>query len=226
MNVDFTHQPSYTHLHVELEAGESILAEPGALVGHSPTVTVETSTSRDGLLASAKSMLGGESAFVNEFRAEGGAGTVTLAPPTPGDAMAHDLDEETLYAVDGAFLAATPGIDIDSELGGLTSLLGEASLTPLALKGSGTVYLEAFGGLERLDLAAEESYTLDNQHLVAWEASLDTDVRRVGGLKSSLLSGEGLVFDVTGPGTVWYQTRDLDAFVGAIAPRLPSRQGE
>ncbi|WP_251343609.1 TIGR00266 family protein [Haloplanus halophilus] len=222
MQTEFSHRPSYTHLTVELDDGESIIAEPGAMVGHSPTVSIETSTSRDGLLSSAKSMLGGESMFANEFVAEGGSGTVTLAPSAPGDVMEHELDDETLYTTDGAFLAATPGIDIDSELGGLKSMLGEASLTPLALKGSGTVFVDAYGGLERLDLDAGESYVLDNEHLIAWDDTVDFETRSVGGLKSSLFGGEGLVFEFTGPGTAWYQTRDLDAFVSVIQPRLPS----
>jgi uncharacterized protein (AIM24 family) len=75
-------------------------------------------------------VLGGESLFANEFVAEDGPGQVTFAPGTPGDVMEHDLNDETLYTTDGAFLAATPGVDIDSELGGLKSVLGEASLTP------------------------------------------------------------------------------------------------
>jgi uncharacterized protein (TIGR00266 family) len=134
--------------------------------------------------------------------------------------LQHELDDETLYTTDGAFLAATPAVDIDSELGGLKSMLGEASLTPLALKGTGPVFVDAYGGLERLELAAGETYTLDNQHLVAWDDTIDFETRSVGGLKSSLLGGEGLVFEFTGPGTAWYQTRDLDAFVSTIQPRL------
>ncbi|MGM0372175.1 MAG: AIM24 family protein, partial [Halobacteriota archaeon] len=125
MQTELTHRPSFTHLIVDLDAGESIRAEPGALVGHSETIHVETTTSRGGLLSSAKSMLGGESMFANEFVAEDGPGRVTFAPGTPGDVMEHELSGETLYAADGAFLAATPGIDIDSELGGLKSVLGE-----------------------------------------------------------------------------------------------------
>lgn len=224
MDYEFTHQPSYTHLRVALDAGESVIAEPGAMVGHSANVSVETGTSRDGLLSSAKSLLGGESAFANEFTAEGGPGTVTFAPPSPGDVMAHDLQDDTLYSTDGAFLAATQGIDIDSEIGGLKSMLGEASLTPLALKGTGTTFIEAYGGLEKLELAADESYVLDNEHLVAWNEEIDYSVQRVGNLKSTLLSGEGLVFEFTGPGTAWYQTRDMDAFVSVLAPRLPNQQ--
>jgi uncharacterized protein (TIGR00266 family) len=224
MDYEFTHRPSYTHLIVTLEPGESVVAEPGAMVGHSATVSMETGTSRDGLLSSAKSLLGGESAFANEFTAEGATGTVTLAPPTPGDVMSHDLDGATLYTTDGAFLAATVGVDIDSELGGIKSMLGEASLTPLALKGTGTVFVEAYGGLERLDLDAGESYVLDNEHLVAWDDRIDYSVERVGDLKSTLLSGEGLVFEFTGPGTAWYQTRDMDSLVSILADRLPTQE--
>ena len=137
--------------------------------------------------------------------------------------MSHELRDETLYSTDGAFLAASEGIDIDSELGGLKSMLGEASLTPLALKGTGTAFIDAYGGLEKLELAAGESYVLDNEHLIAWDDEVDYSVRRVGDLKSTLLSGEGLVFEFTGPGTAWYQTRDMDALVSILAPRLPGQ---
>ncbi len=226
MDYEFSHQPSYTHLRVTLERGESIVAEPGAMVGHSPTITVETETSREGLLSSAKSMLGGESLFTNTFTAEDGAGTVSLAPPTPGDIMSHQLQDETLYSTDGAFIAGTDGIDIDSEVGGLRSVLGEAGVTPLALKGTGTVFIDAYGGLEKLELAAGESYVLDNEHLIAWDNEIDYSTRRVGGLKSTLLSGEGLVFEFAGPGTAWYQTRDIDSLVELLASRLPDESAD
>jgi uncharacterized protein (TIGR00266 family) len=196
------------------------------MVGHSPTISVETETSRDGLISSAKSMLGGESMFTNEFVAEDGPGTVTLAPPTPGDIMSHDLQDETLYSTDGAFIAGTDGIDIDSEVGGLKSIIGEAGITPLALRGTGTVFIDAYGGLEKLELAAGESYVLDNEHLIAWDDEIEYSTRRVGGLKSTLLSGEGLVFEFTGPGTAWYQTRDMDSLVDLLVQRMPSEDAD
>ncbi len=220
MNYEFTHRPSYTHLIVQLQAGESIKAEPGAMVGHSTTVSMQTESSGDGLLGSAKSMLGGESAFVNQFTAEGGPGQVTLAPPSPGDVMSHELQGETLYSTDGAFLAGTQGVEIDSELGGIRSVIGEAGLTPLALKGSGTAFIDAFGGLEKLELEAGESYILDNEHLIAWDDTIDYTTRSVSGLKSKMLGGEGLVFEFTGPGTAWYQSRDLSAFASFMSPHI------
>lgn len=222
MQVELTHRPSYTHLIVELTAGETIMAEPGAMVSHSPSVSIETGSSRDGLLSSAKSMLGGESAFANEFTAEGEPGTVTLSPPTPGDIYHHELTGNTLYAVDGAYLASDPDLDIDSDFGGLKSMLAGASITPLALKGTGDVFIEAFGGIETTTLDHGESYVVDNDHVIAWEGSVEFDARRVGGLKSTLLSGEGLVMDFTGPGTVWYQTRGFDTFTDAIVEAMPN----
>jgi uncharacterized protein (TIGR00266 family) len=222
MHVEITHQPSYAHLVVDLDPGESIVAEPGAMVSHSPEVSIETSTTRDGLLSSAKSMLGGESAFANEFVAEHEPGRVTLAPPKPGDVSQHKLEGETLYAVDGAFLAADASLDVASEWGGLKSVLAGASVMPLAISGTGTLFLEAFGGIERVDLGPGESYVVDNDHVVAWEESVAFDARRVGDLKSSLLSGEGIVMEFTGGGSIWYQTRGLDAFTSAIAEALPT----
>ena len=191
------------------------------MTSHSPNASIDTTTSNDGLLSSAKSMLGGESFFANEFTATGGRGRVTLAPPTPGDVMHHELDEEKLFAVDGAWLASDPAIDIETEFGGLKSMLAGASVTPLTLEGSGDVFVEAFDGLETVELDAGETYHVDNENVVAWEGSVSFDANRAGGIKSTLVGGEGLVFEFSGPGTVWYQTRGLDAFASSIAEVLP-----
>jgi len=134
-------------------------------------------------------MLGGESFFTNEFTAKGESGRVTFAPPTPGDVMHHHLDDEKLYAVDGAWLASDPAIDIETEFGGLKSMLAGASITPLTLEGTGDVLVEAFGGLETVELDAGESYHVDNENVVAWDGSVDFDAHRPGGMKSTLLSG-------------------------------------
>lgn len=221
MEFELTHQPAYTHVTATLNDGETVLAEPGAMTSHSANVTMDTTTSNEGLLSSAKSMLGGESFFANEFSARGGSGTVTLAPPTPGDVIHHRLEGDKLYAVDGAWLASDPAIDIETEFGGLKSMLAGASITPLTLEGTGDVLIEAFGGLETVDLDAGETYHVDNENVVAWDGSVDFDANRPGGMKSTLLSGEGLVFEFSGPGTVWYQTRGLNTFASSIAEVLP-----
>jgi uncharacterized protein (AIM24 family) len=72
-----------------------------------------------------------------------------------------------------------------------------------------------------MDLAAGEKHVVDTGHLVAFSADLGFQVRRVGGLKSTLFSGEGLVVDLTGPGRVLMQTRSTDAFLSWLIPKLP-----
>ena len=73
-----------------------------------------------------------------------------------------------------------------------------------------------------MNLGAGEKYTVDTGHLVAFSANIGFQVRKVGGLKSTLFSGEGLVVDLTGPGRVLMQTRSTDAFLSWLIPKLPT----
>ncbi len=122
MKYSIVHRPGFSLLEVELQPGEAVQAEAGAMVHMSPKVHIETKVK--GVFGALKrSMLGGESTFLNTFRAEGGPGTVGLAPSYPGDIEAFELDG-TLYAQSGAFLVSTGGINIDTKWGGAKTFLG------------------------------------------------------------------------------------------------------
>jgi uncharacterized protein (AIM24 family) len=73
-------------------------------------------------------------------------------------------------------------------------------------------------------MSAGESFTVDIGHLLAVIGRLGFKVRSMGGLKSTLFSGEGLVVDLTGPGRFWLQTRSEDAFLTWLIPKLPHRE--
>ena len=64
---------------------------------------------------------------------------------------------------------------------------------------------------------------MDTSHLVAFSENIGFKVRGVGGLKSTILGGEGLVVDLTGPGRVLMQTRSVNAFLGWLLPKLPKQ---
>ncbi|MEF8862750.1 MAG: AIM24 family protein, partial [Haloarculaceae archaeon] len=81
-----------------------------------------------------------------------------------------------------------------------------------------------YGAVEPVELDAGERHVVDTGHVVAFTEEVSWDVTRVGGLKSSLLSGEGLVCEFGGPGTVWLQTRSHDAFLSWLIPQLPTRE--
>jgi uncharacterized protein (TIGR00266 family) len=226
MESEIRHRPAYALLDVDLDAGERVTAEAGAMVSQSPGVEVSTESS-GGLLDSLKrSVLGGESFFLNEFTAAQ-RGHVTLAPPLPGDVVEHDLEGETLYVQSGSYLAAETDIEMDTEFGGGRTFFGGEGLFLLRLEGAGRSFLSSYGAIETVDLDAGEEYTVDTGHIVAFEGTTEFDVRRIGGLKSTLFSGEGLVCRFSGPGRVWLQSRSQDALLAWLIPRLPdSGSGE
>jgi uncharacterized protein (TIGR00266 family) len=197
------------------------MAEPGAMVTHTPGLEVETKSSGGGLMSSIKnSVLGGESLFQTEFTATREGVQLTLGTATVGDIVDIELDADTLNVQSGSYVAAHPAIDMESRGSG-SSFFGGEGLFVLELTGSGPVFLEAFGGIETVTLSADQSFVVDTGHLVAWESSLTFDTRLVAsGIKSSLLSGEGRVCEFTGPGTVYVQTTDTASFAGAIQPHL------
>jgi len=224
MDVHVQHRPSYALAIAQLEPNEPIQVEAGSLVGMSTDVQVETKA-RGGLLKSlARSMLGGESFFINTYRASDRGGQVMLAPALPGDIVTRDLGGETLLVQSGSYVASSDGIDVSTKWGGAKTFFAREGLILLKVSGTGTLVLSSYGAIEEMELAAGESFTVDTGHLVAFGDQLGFNVRRVGGLKSTLFSGEGLVVDLSGPGRFWLQTRSEDAFLTWLIPKIPKRE--
>ncbi|MDI3476449.1 MAG: hypothetical protein PWQ95_2177 [Thermococcaceae archaeon] len=221
MRYEIIHRPSFSLLEVELNEGEEIQAEAGAMVHMSPTIKLETRAKGGVFGALKRSMLGGESFFVNTFRAEDGPGSIGLAPPYMGDIEAFELDG-TLYAQSGAFLASYGDVDIDTKWGGAKTFFGREGLFLLKMSGRGIVFLSSFGAIYKKELH-NERFIIDTGHMVAFSEGLDFNVKRVGGLKSTLFSGEGLVAEFYGTGTLYIQTRSMDSFLSWLIPHLPKR---
>lgn len=220
MEYEITHQPSDAILTVTLAPGERIVAEAGALVSHTAGVEIETGA-RGGVFGSLKRMLGGESFFVNTFVSRDREAEVALAPPLPGDIVQRDLTGETVYVTSGSYLAAGEGVEVDTKFGGSRTFLGGEGLFLLRVSGHGPLFLASYGAIEAVEVREGEPFTVDTGHVVAFE-DVAFDVRRVGGLKSTLFSGEGLVCEFTGSGTVWVQTRSLDALAAWVRSQVPS----
>jgi uncharacterized protein (TIGR00266 family) len=206
---------------VKLDPDESIQAEAGAMVSMSPGVTI-TTEAKGGLVSALKrSVLGGESFFMNDYAASGQGGEITLAPVLPGDLAVQELSGETLTVQSGSYVASSEGIEIDTKWGGAKTFFASEGLIMLKCSGTGTLVLSSYGAVHETELAAGKSLTVDTGHLVAFTEGIDFVVRRVGGIKSTLFSGEGLVVDLTGPGKVLMQTRSDDAFLRWLIPKLP-----
>jgi len=169
-------------------------------------------------------MLGAESFFVNTFTATHGPGELALVGPTMGDIRSIDVSSRGMILQSGAFLASSPQVNLDTKWQGLKGFLSERDMVMLHASGPGTVWVSSFGGIMMRDLQPGESLAVDTGHIVGFQDHMNFTVRRVGGWKSTFLSGEGLVTDLVGPGKILMQTRHLPAFVQSIMPFLPSNR--
>jgi len=208
---------------IRLGPNEEIRVESGAMVSMSQGVTVETKAAGGILKSLARSVLAGESFFQNTFRAPAGGGEVTVAPALPGDLFVLELRNESLLVQSGSYVASETGINLDTKWGGAKTFFASEGLIMLRASGTGKLLLSSFGAIHEVNLEAGQTYTVDTGHLVAFSEGIGFKVRRVGGLKSTIFSGEGLVVDLTGPGRVLLQTRSTDAFLSWLIPKLPKR---
>jgi len=170
-------------------------------------------------------VLGGESLFANTFTASGAPGECTLAPSLPGDITTVNLSRQTLFIQSGSFLAGAPEIDLDLKWGGARSFFGSEGLFLLRATGTGPVLVSSYGAIHRVEITSRTPYICDTGHVVAFTEGLDWDISRVGGWKSTLLSGEGVVCNFRGNGTLWLQTRSTQAFLAWLIPRIPTGSG-
>jgi uncharacterized protein (TIGR00266 family) len=222
MRTEITHGPAYAQATLHLDPGETVQAEAGAMVAMSPSVDISTST-QGGFMKGLRRSLGGESFFLNTFTAREPGSVVRVAPPLPGDIVTWQLADDVVYLQSGSYLASGPGVEVDSKWGGAKTFFSREGLVMLKCSGTGDLVVSSYGAIDAIDLAPGEQYIVDTGHMVGWHEGVKYEVRKVGNWKSTMLSGEGLVVQLTGPGRVYTQTRSPDAFVAWIIPKVPQR---
>ncbi|PJZ52615.1 TIGR00266 family protein [Leptospira adleri] len=205
-------KPDFPIVQVELENGETIRAESGAMVAMSPTVKM-TTKAEGGIWASAKrALLSGESFFQNTFKSEGGTGTLFLTSQTQGDIEYRKMKGEELILSRGAYVAGSESLAIDSKWGGFKGFFSGEGLFFLKVSGAGDLFFSSFGAIHTIEVNGQ--YTVDTGHIVGFEGTLNYTIQKVGGLKSLFLSGEGLVAVFSGTGKLYIQSRNQNAFAG------------
>jgi len=222
---EILHQPSFSLAVVKLQAEQSILAEAGAMVSMSANVELQ-SQMKGGLFGAIKRAAGGESAFVSTFTARGEPGEVTLAPGAPGDIAAIEMTNQSFFVQSSSYLAGDASLTVDTKWGGAKTFFSGEGLFVLLVQGQGLLLVSSFGAIHRKRLQAGERYVVDTGHLVAWEGTTQYTLRKAAaGFFRSMMSGEGIVAEFTGPGELLIQTRNLAAFAGLMKPFFPSQSG-
>ena len=123
----------------------------------------------------------------------------------------------------GSWLASETGVEVDTKWGGAKTFFSGEGLFLLRCTGAGDMLVSSYGAIEQRQLGAGEVLKIDTGHIVAFTEGIGYEVNKVGGWKSTLLSGEGLVATFTGPGNLWIQTRSPADFIGWLIPQLPSK---
>lgn len=224
MQADILYRPSYSMAVVNLAPGEEIRVESGSMVSMSEGIQLKTRVEGGLLRSLQRSILGGESFFMNVFQAPAGGGQINLAPALPGDMMILNMRNESLLVQSGSYVASSMGIDIDTKWGGARTFFASEGLIMLRAGGAGLLLLSSYGAIHPIDLGVGQRYTVDTGHLVAFTEGMGFQVRSIGGVRSTLFSGEGLVVDMTGPGRIYMQTRSEDAFLSWLTPQISRGQ--
>ncbi len=217
MEFEIRGNPDYGHLHVDLAPGDTFVAESGAMSYMDSGMKVR-SRMLGGLVRSVfRKMLARESLLVGEYSHPSG-GRVGLSPPTPGSVQHRRMDGEMLYLTRGTFLACSPGIELSTRFAGLRGFFSGEGAFLLRATGTGDLFFTSFGAIVERDISG--GLVVDTGHVVAWEETLEYRIGGMGGVKSTLFSGEGLTMRFSGTGKIWLQTRTLPALGNWVLPFL------
>lgn len=224
MQVQIRHQPSFAVARCLLAPGEPLRVESGAMLATSWGVQIEAAV-QGGLLKGLKrAALGGESLFVTTYTAPQGGGWVDVAANLPGDIVTVTVaPDRPFFITRGSWIANSYGVEIETRFAGAQNLFGGEGGFVIQASGQGDVVLGAYGAVDTLDLAPGEAVTVDSGHVVAYDAGVQSRLRRAveGRSIQSMKSGEGFVFDFSGPGRVMIQARNPRALIEWLTSELP-----
>lgn len=227
---------------VELDPGESAVAEAGAMMYKDPSIAMETVFGdgshrnsgggfMDKLLGAGKRLLTGESLFMTVFTHTGsGKSHVAFGAPYPGNIIPISLSSVggCLICQKDSFLCAAKGVSIGIFLQRkiLTGLFGGEGFVMQKLEGDGKVFVHAGGTVVERELAAGEVLQADTGCVVAFESSVSFNIEQAGNIKTALFGGEGLFFaTLQGPGKIWLQSLPFSRLAGRMLQAAPQRGG-
>ncbi|MBP3504900.1 MAG: TIGR00266 family protein [Lachnospiraceae bacterium] len=210
---------------IGLEAGESIYTQSGGMSWMTDQMEMTTNM-QGGLGRGIGRMFGGESLFMATYTAKAPNQQITLASSVPGEIKIFELRPGyDIIAQKGAFLCATPGVELKAFVTNVKGgLFGGEGFVLQHYTGQGLVFCELDGAVREVTLAAGEKLVIDTGNVAAWEASVTYNSQMVKGFKNVLFGGEGLFLTtLTGPGKVWLQTMSISELAKRLIPYMPAR---
>lgn len=209
----------------DLEAGESIMCEAGAMSWMSPNMKMET-TSNGGVGKMFGRMFTGEAAFQNRYTAQGGPGQIAFAASFPGSIRRVEVGpgNEMIVQKKG-FLCGETGVNLSvhfqKKVG--AGFFGGEGFVMQKLSGNGTAFIEIDGHACEYELGPNDQMIVDTGYLAAMSGTCSIDVATVGSAKNAFFGGEGIFNTVVkGPGKVILQTMPIPSLAGVLAEYFPN----
>ena len=201
------------------------------MIAHSAGVVLEAKSQGGMMKGLKRKMLGGGSYYVTSYTAPPQGGWVDIAGVLPGDLVLLEITpERPFFLRRGSWIGNASTVEIETQWGGRANLFGGEGGFGYCASGQGTAIATIYGAADVMELAEGEVVTIDTGHVVAYDLAIQFSMRRAvaGKTLQSMKSGEGWVFDFTGPGRVLLQSRNPDAFAewaASVMPGTSPREG-
>ncbi|MEY4590358.1 MAG: hypothetical protein RL497_2434 [Pseudomonadota bacterium] len=221
-------------LHVSMQRGDKIYCESGAMVMMDATLDLKGKMAGGFGAALMRTFANGESFFQQHIEAVRGDGDCLLSPTMPGAMDVVDVGKNRYFLNDGAFVAATSGVELKVRTQNIGNALfgGSGGFFLMEASGNGQLAVSGFGSMFQLDVEAGKDVIIDNSHVVCWDTNLHYEISvttgsgsgggglggMLGNLVNSATSGEGIVLRFSGTGKVFLCSRNRQSFVALFKP--------
>lgn len=212
-----------------LEEGQKIKCQVGGMSWMSSNMKMDTNTG-GGIKKVFSRAISGDSLFLNEYYPENGQGLISIGSSFPGNIIAVEISPENeIICQKSSFLAATEGVDLSiffqKKLG--AGLFGGEGFIMQKLSGNGIAFLELDGSTVEYQLGENEEMIIDTGYLAMMSSTCSLNIKSVGGIKNTLLGGEGFFNTVvTGPGKIVLQTMPVNKLANTLIPYIPTKSND
>lgn len=206
-------------LHCNLKQGDSIHCEANAMVMMESNLELKGKLQGGIMQSLMRRFANGESLFQQQIEAVHGEGDCLLAPTLDGDMQILNVGQHQYTLSDGAFVAATQGVDvranIHSNIGG--AIFGDTGgFVVMQTQGTGQVVVSGVGSLFEIEVTPDKDIIVDNGHVVCWDSRLQYNLSVSTSQSNSILnniinsvtSSEGMVLKFSGQGKVVLSSRN------------------
>ena len=213
---------------INLQNNETVKIERGSMA-YMSNVTIEGKMNSNkkglgGVLgAIGRSLTSGESMFITEATGTSHDGLLGIAPSIPGKIVCLEVNSQNHYYLNnGAFLACDNSVSYEMKTQSVGKALfgGTGGFFVMHTFGQGDLLINAYGDIMEINVDDAHPITIDNEHVVAWDDSLDYEIKIASGT-FGFTTGEGLVNVFHGNGKVYIQSRNLHSLADALTPFIP-----